>query len=70
MPLKVQWLIIKLVYAALRQAAKRVREVKKGARADESEPSLQDTVGILRARIVELETENTTLRKQLEALTA
>jgi hypothetical protein len=54
----------------LRQAAKRVREVKKGARAKESEPSLQDTVGILRARIVELETENTTLRKQLEALTA
>jgi len=47
-----------------------VREVKKGARAKESEPSLQDTVGILRARIVELETENTTLRKQLEALTA
>lgn len=54
----------------LRQAAKRVREDKKGARVDEPEPSLQDTVGILRARIVELETENTTLRKQLEALTA
>lgn len=54
----------------LRQAARRVREIKKGARPEESEPSMQDTVGILRARIVELETENSTLRKQLEALTA
>lgn len=51
----------------LRQAAKRAREVRKGVR---TEASLHDTVETLRARVAELEAENTTLRKQLEALTA
>ncbi|QTN28587.1 plasmid replication/partition related protein [Rhodoferax sp. AJA081-3] len=56
----------------LRQAAKRVRETKKRATADNNtsaEPA-QDSVEALKLRIRELETENARLREELAALAA
>ena len=53
----------------LRQAAKRVRDSKKRASADESQDALPpDSVPALKARITELELENAKLREQLAAL--
>lgn len=52
----------------LQQAAKRVRESKKRTPAGEPNDPVEDTMGALRSRIAELETENATLREQLAAL--
>jgi hypothetical protein len=53
----------------LLQAAKRVRDSKKRASADESQDALPpDSVPALKARITELELENAKLREQLAAL--
>ncbi len=54
----------------LQQAAKRVRETKKRAKADEPQESTgQDSVEALKSRIQELEAENARLREELAALT-
>lgn len=52
----------------LLQAAKRVRETRKRARPEEPSASGHDTVAVLKARVAELEAENTALRAQLQAL--
>jgi hypothetical protein len=54
----------------LRQAAKRVREARKRTPGSESAEQATDTVAALKARIAELEAENTQLRAQLAAVAA